>query len=136
MDATIDSAKRLGITSALPAVGPLALGTGELTLLRLTSPYSAFANQGMRADPVFISRVTDFLHVEISHALFHDGDKRANLFVDGLDRFNVVRRNTASHRNESDAREAQNPSRANRKLTHRRRSAGEKCNPFAILRST
>ena len=37
----------------------LALGTGELTLLELTSAYSAFANQGMRADPVFIRRVTD-----------------------------------------------------------------------------
>jgi 1A family penicillin-binding protein len=56
---TIDYAKRLGITSALPAVPSLALGTGELTLLELTSAYSAFANQGMRADPVFVRRVED-----------------------------------------------------------------------------
>jgi 1A family penicillin-binding protein len=56
---TIDYAKRLGITSTLPAVPSLALGTGELTLLELTSAYSAFANQGMRADPVFVRRVED-----------------------------------------------------------------------------
>jgi membrane carboxypeptidase/penicillin-binding protein len=56
---TIDSAKRLGITSALPAVPSLALGTGEVTLLELTSAYSAFANQGMRADPIFVRRVED-----------------------------------------------------------------------------
>ena len=35
----------------------LALGTGELTLLELTSAYSAFANQGMRAEPVLVRRV-------------------------------------------------------------------------------
>ena len=39
-------AQRLGIGS-LPAVPSLALGSGEVTLLSMTSAYSAFANQGM-----------------------------------------------------------------------------------------
>ena len=39
-------ARRLGISSPLPAVPSLALGTGEVTLLDLTSAYSGFANDG------------------------------------------------------------------------------------------
>ena len=38
-------ARRLGISSPLPAVPSLALGTGEVTLLDLTSAYGAFANK-------------------------------------------------------------------------------------------
>jgi penicillin-binding protein 1A len=55
--ATLDLAKRAGIASPLPAVPSLALGTGEVTLLELTSAYSAFANGGVRAEPTFIRRV-------------------------------------------------------------------------------
>ncbi len=56
---TIDYARRLGITSALAPVPSLAIGTGELTLLELTSAYSAFANQGNVAEPMFVRRVDD-----------------------------------------------------------------------------
>jgi penicillin-binding protein 1A len=59
ISSTIAYARRLGITSSLPAVPSLALGTGELTLLELTSAYSAFANQGLRADPILVRRVED-----------------------------------------------------------------------------
>jgi 1A family penicillin-binding protein len=59
VSSTIAYARRLGISSSLPAVPSLALGTGELTLLELTSAYSAFANQGVRADPVLLRRVED-----------------------------------------------------------------------------
>jgi len=58
---TLDYARRLGIDSPLPAVPSLALGTGELTLLELTSAYSTFANQGTRAEPRLIRRVEDRL---------------------------------------------------------------------------
>ena len=40
-------AQRLGIESRLPAVASLALGTGGVTLLELTSAYGVFANQGV-----------------------------------------------------------------------------------------
>jgi penicillin-binding protein 1A len=58
---TLDYARRFGIDSPLPAVPSLALGTGEVTLLELTSAYSSFANGGMRAKPVLIRRVEDRL---------------------------------------------------------------------------
>jgi 1A family penicillin-binding protein len=52
-------AHRLGITSDLPMVPSLALGTGEVTLLELTTSYSAFANHGKVASPRLITRVEE-----------------------------------------------------------------------------
>ena len=40
-------AQRMGIASRLPAVASLALGTGDVTLMELTSVYGVFANQGV-----------------------------------------------------------------------------------------
>lgn len=45
------AARRLGIESELPADASLALGTGEVTLLELTSAYVALANGGTRTLP-------------------------------------------------------------------------------------
>jgi penicillin-binding protein 1A len=56
---TVDYAKRLGIASTLPRVPSLALGTGEVTLLELTSAYGTFANGGMAIRPTLIRRVED-----------------------------------------------------------------------------
>jgi 1A family penicillin-binding protein len=56
---TIDYARRFGITSSLAPVPSLAIGTGEVTLLELTSAYSAFANYGVAAEPVLLRRVED-----------------------------------------------------------------------------
>ena len=50
-------AHRLGIESELPMVPSLALGTGEVTLLELTSAYTAFANRGTVSAPRLITRV-------------------------------------------------------------------------------
>jgi penicillin-binding protein 1A len=55
---TVRYAQRLGIGD-LPAVPSLALGSGEVTLLSMTSAYSAFANQGLVATPSLIRRVED-----------------------------------------------------------------------------
>jgi 1A family penicillin-binding protein len=52
-------AQRLGIESQLPLVPSLALGTGEVTLLELTTAYTAFANRGSVAAPRLITRVDD-----------------------------------------------------------------------------
>jgi 1A family penicillin-binding protein len=51
-------AQRLGINN-VPAVPSLALGSGEVSLLSMTSAYSAFANDGMLAPPSLIRRVED-----------------------------------------------------------------------------
>ena len=61
-------AQRLGIESQLPMVPSLALGTGEVTLLELTTAYTAFANQGRVAAPRLISRVDDRAGVTIYNA--------------------------------------------------------------------
>src|SRR6185369_2518083 len=52
-------AQRMGIESRLPAVASLALGTGGVTLLELTSAYGVFANQGVAVAPHLITRVED-----------------------------------------------------------------------------
>ena len=52
-------AQRLGISN-VPPVPSLALGSGEVTLLSMTSAYSVFANQGMVTTPSLIRRVEDY----------------------------------------------------------------------------
>ena len=54
---TIYYAQRLGISSPLPPVPSLALGTGEVTLLELTAAYTAFANAGLTSTPRLFTRV-------------------------------------------------------------------------------
>jgi 1A family penicillin-binding protein len=55
--AAVDYASRLGLGN-MPRVPSLAIGTGEVTLLSLTSAFGAFANAGELARPVLIRRVT------------------------------------------------------------------------------
>lgn len=61
-------AQRLGIESQMPQVPSLALGTGEVTLLELTTAYTAFANRGSAAAPRLITRVEDASGVSIYSA--------------------------------------------------------------------
>src|SRR3989440_4182142 len=56
---TIQVARRLGITSPLNTDLTMALGSSDLTLLELTSAYSALANQGTWIPPTTIRYVTD-----------------------------------------------------------------------------
>lgn len=58
-DTLIDMAKRLGITSKLDEVPSLALGTSEIGMLEMAGAYSAFANEGYKVTPHFISKVVD-----------------------------------------------------------------------------
>jgi 1A family penicillin-binding protein len=54
--AALRAAERFGIES-VPGVPSLALGSGEVTLLAMTAAYAAFANAGMRSQPLLIRRV-------------------------------------------------------------------------------
>ena len=56
---TLDLVHRFGVSSQLPNVPSLALGTGELTLFELTSAYGVFANRGVWREPTMIRRVVD-----------------------------------------------------------------------------
>jgi membrane carboxypeptidase/penicillin-binding protein len=49
--AVVEMARRLGITSTLPNVPSLALGTAEVSPLELAVVYSTFANGGLRPTP-------------------------------------------------------------------------------------
>jgi len=55
----VKMAKRLGIRSNIPPYPSIALGTAEVSPLDLTSAYSVFANDGVRATPYAIIRVED-----------------------------------------------------------------------------
>jgi len=57
VEEAVNYAQRLGLDN-LPAVPSLALGSGEVTLLSLTSAFGAFDNQGVLASPSLIRRVT------------------------------------------------------------------------------
>ncbi|HEU0161435.1 MAG TPA: PBP1A family penicillin-binding protein [Rhizomicrobium sp.] len=54
----INTAKRVGITSPMPANASLALGTAEVTPLELTAAYAAFANGGLHVEPYLITEIT------------------------------------------------------------------------------
>ena len=65
---TLDLVARFGITSPMPAVPSVALGTGEVSLLELTTAYGVFANHGRWREPVTIRRVVDRFGREIYQA--------------------------------------------------------------------
>jgi penicillin-binding protein 1A len=52
-------ARRLGITSMLPPIPSLALGTAEVSLIDLTTAYGVFADNGALVAPHLIARVED-----------------------------------------------------------------------------
>lgn len=52
-------AQKMGLTTNIPAYESIALGAGEVIPIEITSAYSAFPNQGVRMEPLFITRVED-----------------------------------------------------------------------------
>lgn len=58
-DLTVEMARRLGIKSPLNNYASLPLGTSDVTPLEMAAAYSAFANQGIRVEPLFIEKITD-----------------------------------------------------------------------------
>ena len=60
IDKVIEVAYRFGIPHGLPPYLPVALGAGELTLQEITSAFTVFPHNGVRAHPHFIKRVEDY----------------------------------------------------------------------------
>jgi penicillin-binding protein 1A len=57
----IEYVKRFGVTSPnLAPYLPLALGSAEITLLEMTSAYTAFPNDGVRILPRYLKTVSDY----------------------------------------------------------------------------
>ncbi len=59
-DVLIPIVTRFGITSVIQPYLPIALGATDISLIELTSAYSAFPNAGVRVAPRLINRVTDY----------------------------------------------------------------------------
>ncbi|MFM8606231.1 MAG: transglycosylase domain-containing protein [Cyanobium sp.] len=59
LEAVVQKARDLGISSPLDPVPGLALGQSEVTLLELTAAYAAVANDGIWNPPSTIRRLTD-----------------------------------------------------------------------------
>ena len=55
----INLARKMGITSKLPLVPSIALGTPDISLFEMVGAYSTFVNQGIYVKPVIITRIED-----------------------------------------------------------------------------
>ncbi len=55
----IKYARQLGLTSPLPEVLSIGIGSAEATLLEITSAYAAYPNQGVRMAPLLTLQVVD-----------------------------------------------------------------------------
>jgi len=55
-----DYAKRCGIISTIPPFLPSALGAADLNLFEQTAAFTVFPNDGLRIEPRYIRKVTDY----------------------------------------------------------------------------
>jgi len=55
----INLARKMGISSYLPAVPSIALGTPDISLFEMVGAYSTFVNQGIYVKPIMITRIED-----------------------------------------------------------------------------
>lgn len=55
----INLAKKMGISSRIPPVPSIALGTPDFSLFEMVGAYSTFANRGIYVKPVMVSRIED-----------------------------------------------------------------------------
>lgn len=55
----VDLVKRMGITGDIPPYHSIALGTADVSVYEMVGAYSTFANNGVRTEPVFITRIED-----------------------------------------------------------------------------
>jgi len=55
----VDLVKKTGITSFVPNVPSIALGTPEISLFELVGAYGTFANQGIFIKPIVVTRIED-----------------------------------------------------------------------------
>jgi penicillin-binding protein 1A len=55
----VDLAHQMGVTAPLDAVPSAVLGTNDVSALDMASAYSTLAADGVHADPLFVTKVTD-----------------------------------------------------------------------------
>ncbi len=57
--AVVAMAHKMGVTSDIPAVYSIALGSCDLSLYEMVGAMSVFANKGIYIEPIFITRIED-----------------------------------------------------------------------------
>ncbi|MGB0868081.1 MAG: penicillin-binding protein 1A [Flavobacteriales bacterium] len=55
----IKMARRMGITSDIPRVPSICLGTPDISLYEMVGAYGTFANKGIYTEPIFITKIED-----------------------------------------------------------------------------
>ncbi|MBU0489566.1 MAG: penicillin-binding protein, partial [Bacteroidetes bacterium] len=55
----IQLAKKMGITSEIPEVYSICLGTADISLLEMVGAFSVYANKGWYIEPTFVTRIED-----------------------------------------------------------------------------
>lgn len=56
---TVEFAHSVGITSKVPEVPSIALGSADLTLIEMLRSYTMFPNRGFNTEPIIITRIED-----------------------------------------------------------------------------
>ena len=57
--AVVKMARKMGVTSPIPAVHAIALGTPDLSLYEMVGAMSTYANKGVHLTPIFITHIED-----------------------------------------------------------------------------
>ncbi|MDR3189189.1 MAG: penicillin-binding protein [Prevotellaceae bacterium] len=55
----VDLCHKMGITSYIPPVSSIFLGTAEISLYEMVNAYATFANKGVRVMPTMVTRIED-----------------------------------------------------------------------------
>lgn len=58
-EAVIEMARRMGVTSDIPAVPSICLGVCDISLYEMVGAMNTFANQGVYIKPMFITKIED-----------------------------------------------------------------------------
>ncbi|WP_194851007.1 transglycosylase domain-containing protein [Nonlabens antarcticus] len=56
---TIDKARKMGITSDIPEVPSIVLGTANISLMEMVTAYASISNGGNKVNPYMIQQITD-----------------------------------------------------------------------------
>lgn len=59
IDNTIALARKAGISSNIPRVPSIALGTASISMIEMVTGYSSFVNEGKSVEPYYITVITD-----------------------------------------------------------------------------
>ncbi|MEE0982955.1 MAG: penicillin-binding transpeptidase domain-containing protein, partial [Bacteroidales bacterium] len=55
----INLVKQMGITTPMPAVPSICLGTADLSVMEMAAAMATFANKGVHKEPIFITKICD-----------------------------------------------------------------------------